>query len=321
MKAEGSMLYNPVLTTTFEADRAQSYLRARTAPRTRRGAIRALVLLAGTLRPTDLHLAIGRSVLDLPVRAGYSLGQLWCDEAAQLAFRVGTQRLELRILIDQRSPEPRRFRPAGSVDVTIERDQFELRGTGGLLRDLSRECDLDDVILACAGAQLPLEPLANIAERLLQSRGDVAMLAHRDGTPATFMALRCGCTECISPVGFQDMKEQALSLIARKHDVRVLQRSSQSAAAIRTAADYIEALRRYHAPGEAATEANAFEESWRPHFTIVECAGDVHPSARVHDSVVLAGAKVSAEAIVVRSLICPGAVVRRGMTVVDSLVK
>jgi len=90
---------------------------------------------------------------------------------------------------------------------------------------------------------------------------------------------------------------------------------------IRTASDYVAALRRYHrAVRFNETRRDPFVEDWQPTFSIVEDGAQVHSTARVHDSVVLAGAKVGAGAVVVRSVVCPGAVIPRDAKALDELV-
>ena len=44
-------------------------------------------------------------------------------------------------------------------------------------------------------------------------------------------------------------------------------------------------------------------EDWRPSFAIAEAGAEVDQTARVHDSVVLAGGVVEAGAVVVRSVV------------------
>jgi ADP-glucose pyrophosphorylase len=104
----------------------------------------------------------------------------------------------------------------------------------------------------------------------------------------------------------------------------VVQRATLATASLRTPQAYIAALRRFYSLHKAdapdAASASAFAEQWKPLFGIVEVGSNVAPSARIHDSVVLAGARVERDATVVRSVVCPGARVPVGATVVDQIV-
>src|SRR5689334_7181546 len=101
--------------------------------------LRAVVLLAGSVRPSQLSRSIGRSLLDLPVDEATTVGSLWHTHGSELAERAGLDALPLRILIDREGAEPRLPGLNGRVKLQVERDQNELRGTGGILRDAAME--------------------------------------------------------------------------------------------------------------------------------------------------------------------------------------
>jgi hypothetical protein len=113
------------------------------------------------------------------------------------------------------------------------------------------------------------------------------------------------------------MKEQALPIIASSYDVRVVQCRRPTGLSIRTLSDYIAALRALHQPIRA-TATDPWAEDWKSTFAIVEPGAAVSPSARIHDSVVLAGASVEAGAVVVRSVVA--GTVRRDRKAVDQCV-
>src|SRR5690606_20299334 len=98
------------------------------------------------------------------------------------------------------------------------RDPVEYRGIGGVLRDLAGDYHRDDYILVANAAQLLLSPLSELATLLAESDADgpadVSLISHRDGTPSGLMLIRCGSLWCIPQVGYVDMKEQALPMIA-----------------------------------------------------------------------------------------------------------
>ncbi len=281
---------------------------------------RALLLLDGSPHPTDLRSAIGRSLLDLPVEPNRSILTLWQDHAQELASALRLPRLPIRVIADYSTLAPSSSRTSKTVPVHLQRDPTPLRGAGGLLRDVTTRYDDADSILVASAAQILLQPLTHIAASLAAASDDFALAHSADGLPVTLMALRCRCLHPISPVGFIDLKEQALPLIARHHDVRVLRSADPLALPIRTLSHYIRALHCYHRNKEEPSTSDPFAEDWRPTFSIAEPGASVAPSARLFDSVVLQGGKVGPNSVVVRSVVCAGAQVAAGRFVTDSLI-
>jgi N-acetylglucosaminyldiphosphoundecaprenol N-acetyl-beta-D-mannosaminyltransferase len=283
--------------------------------------IRGLVLLGGSVRSTELTAAINRSVLDLPLDDGATLLDHWLGHARDLARHLGLERLPVRITLDRSSIAPAGAAPRFAGDWAAERDVNDLRGTGGLLRDLAQHYGPDDYLLVANAAQVLLDPLVALATVLDRRRCDVSLIAHKDGSPAGMMLVRCGALTMINPVGFVDMKEQALPAIASRFDVRAVQTRRPTGLAVRTLADYLAAIRRLQQRRvpSADPDGDPLAEDWQRRFAIVEAGAGVSESAYVHDSVVLKGARVEPGAAVVRSLLCPGTLVRAGEQIVDTL--
>ena len=173
----------------------------------------------------------------------------------------------------------------------MEQDKSEFRGTGGLLANIAVDYDDDDMILVGNAAQVLLEPLPELWTSLHQTRGVVGLIGHREGEPSGLMLITCRALRLIPKSGFVDMKEQALPIIASKFDVRVLQRRRPTGLPIRSLSDYIAALRALHQPVRSAV-TDPWAEDWRSTFAIIEPGAVVSSSARIHDSVVLAGGSV-----------------------------
>jgi N-acetylglucosaminyldiphosphoundecaprenol N-acetyl-beta-D-mannosaminyltransferase len=289
-----------------------------TAPRSL-GRLRSLVLLGGSVRPGPLATAVRRSLLDLPMGNSATIFTRWMDQAASVAQRIGAGNLPVRLLLDAQALAPQSA--LATQGFSLERDSSEYRGTGGLLSALASEYDDDDLILVASAAQILLEPLADLLLELHGIGGEVGIVAHRDGTPTGIMLLTCRTLRLIPNLGFVDMKEQGLPAIAKQYDVRVLQRRARSGVPIRTLSDYVAALRALYRAGEQSQRAaTGGPEDWRSTFAIIEPAATVAASARVHDSVVLAGATVEAGAVLVRSLVAPSAIVRKDKKIVDQCV-
>jgi N-acetylglucosaminyldiphosphoundecaprenol N-acetyl-beta-D-mannosaminyltransferase len=281
-----------------------------------RGELRGLVLLGGGVRQSQLAGAIGRSLMDLPVGNGKTVLTHWLEGAEELARSLGSERLAVRLLLDQQASEPR----SGSAErYRLERDRSEYRGTAGLLSSIAADYDDEDLILVGNAAQVLLEPLSELMTALKATGGEVAVVGHRDGTPSGLMLVTCRALRLIPPEGFVDMKEQALPIIASKYDVRVLQRRRPTGMPIRLLSDYISALRALHEPEGPTASSDPLAEDWKPTFVLVEAGASVAPTARIHDSVILAGATLEAGAVAVRSVVA--GVVRKDRDAVDQCVE
>ncbi len=284
--------------------------------------LKALVLLGGHVRPTPLSTSTDRSLLDLPLGEDGSVLNHWLSHAASLSAAAGLEKLPVRVMVDRISPEPISTALKYFGSFRVERDQSEYRGTGGVLGDLAAGYDDDDLILVANAAQILLDPLVTLAASLDQKRGDIAVISHRDGTPSGMMLVRCKTLRAIPKNGFFDMKEQAMPLIAQAFAIEVVHRRRPSGLPIRSAEDYIQALRFFHMRrGGRPTLIDPLAEDWQPTFGIVEEGAIVDPSARVHDSVVLRGGIVEANAVLVRSIVCPGGIVRRDRCAIDDFVR
>lgn len=287
------------------------------------GDLAAMILLAGKVRPSTFSAQIGRSILDLPLDASRTLLDLWCEEASALARAIGTDSLTVRIVVDQGGHPPQigAVRDADRVNLRVERDPKEYRGTAGLLKDLAAGYPDEKWLLVGSAGQLPLEPLHALTASLSDASNGISMVTHADGALAGMMLVRCGALSVVPDVGFVDFKEQALPAIAKEHSIRVLRRERPTGLPILSRSDYIEVLRLHHL-GQAAPQPldDPFAERWEPAFALVEDGAQVHPSARLHDAVVLKGGCVEEGAVVVRSVVCPGGVVRRRTHVVEDIV-
>src|SRR5262249_30216082 len=140
--------------------------------------LRALVLLGGSVRPSRLSGSIGRPVFDLPLETGCTILDAWRREAAELLCDIGLSSLPIRVMIDRGAPEAlASARDAdGPTPVVLERDPFDYRGTGGVLRDLAASYHDDDLLLVANASQVALEPLSSLARELAATRGDVSII-------------------------------------------------------------------------------------------------------------------------------------------------
>lgn len=283
--------------------------------------LKAVILLGGKVRQTSLGAALDRSVLDLPLDANGTLLNHWVMQCGALAHRVGLDDLVVRVMVDQKAHEPKSINPAYAGMVRVERDRSSFRGTGGLLADIAADYGDEDLILVANASQVLLDPLSAIAQALDHKTGDFTLISHKDGTASGIMLLACKTVRAINPVGFIDLKEQALPSISKAHDVRVVHCRQPTGLPLFSLTDYVGALQHYHRRrASRRARTNPLGEDFARHFAIVEPGAEVAESAYLHDAVILGGAIVEPGAAVIRSLVLPGAVVRAGAEISDQLV-
>lgn len=281
--------------------------------------LRAVILLGGSVRESALSRALKRSTLDLPLDGGRTILGAWAQQTAALAKTAKIPSLALRVLINQATAAPAIVPAVDGLTVSLEYDRAELRGTGGLLRDLSDQYEPEDLLLVANAHQVVIPPLAGLAGLLGAVQSDVALLATTQRTPCGLNLFRCKALRAIRTNGFIDLKEQALPAIAAAFQVKVVACPPGVVFPVRTLEGYLGALRALHSSTELGPSDPLAEDCF-PTFSLVEEGAAVAPSARVHDSVVLRGARVGTDVVLVRSLVCEGAVVEAGAVVADRVV-
>jgi UDP-N-acetylglucosamine transferase subunit ALG13 len=280
-----------------------------------------MLLLVGRLHPTELGRRTGRSRLDLPIDAERTLLAYWRDEAVELSRAWDAGALPVRVLLDQASPMPTLPAVLPGVTISVERDRGDVRGTGGVLRDVCADYDDEDWVLVANGAQLLFGSVRDLADRLAGAGGEVNVVNDRHGIPNGLMLLRCGVLRGVSDIGFHDMKEQVIPALARRYRVKVVSTEGLTSRPIHSLKDFTETLRSYYAWRANGSDGGGMPiERGRSLFSIREQGSLVAPSAVVHDAVILQGAVVEKGAVVVRSVVGQGARVRPGQRVFDEIV-
>ena len=274
----------------------------------------AVVLMAGSVRQTELARAAQRALLDLPVAQGRTLGGCWLDRVSALRAAFGRADLPLIVAANGLAGTPREAATWAGTRVCM--DSEAARGSGGALRDAVRDLPDDRYVLIAPGHAFPSGELAPLVEALWRTEADVAIHADASSVPSGFFLMRCGVLAGVASNGFADLKEQVLPQLSARTDVRVIRTDHAVPVAVRSLEGYIKALRA--ACGSGSTELPL--EEWRCTFNLSEPGAQVHQSARLHDSVVLAGGRVGAGALVVRSLVGQGGVVSPGEAVFDRIV-
>src|SRR5690606_16312427 len=132
---------------------------------------------------------------------------------------------------------------------------------------------------------------------LSEVEADIVMLGERmrpeDGSPGAMLAscsmmlASCAALQSMRPLGFVDLKEQGLRELRDQFDIRVLARSDQVSAALRTRDEYIAALRALalRRVGQSDDRSDPLAERWRPAFAITSPGAEVAATAKLCDSV------------------------------------
>ncbi len=277
----------------------------------------AVVLMAGSVRQTDLGRGTQRAILDLPLRNRWTIGECWSEHVEELRRDWELPDLPMVVAANSIAGVPKLA--ASFPNTTVRVDSGEARGSGGALRDVTRGFDPNAYVLAAPGHALTREPIAPLLERLAATGADAVIHASEASTPSGFFLLRCGALDGVSVNGFADLKEQVLPQLAKTRDVRVVRTATPLPVAVRSLEGYMRALRAASDTGQLGADAGPLED-WRSAFAIVEDDAEVHSTARLHDSVVLAGGHVGPGALVVRSVVGAGGVVKAKETVFDRVV-
>jgi len=285
------------------------------------GRVRAVILLAGSVRANSLRKATDRFVMDLPIDAQKTVLDCWHDQLDDLAFELKLDQLPARVMIDRSSSAPRASEKTGPTQILIEQDPLAFRGTGGLVSDVAKEYGDDEYLIVAHAAQLLLTPLPRLVEAMAKQQADISLLCDADSRPHGVTLIRCGALRDVPSVGFVDLNEQALPAISENHTVKVCRSPQRASMAIRTRQNYLDAVRKYHQrhhPRQRFAESMPHED-WDVTFGIIEPGAEVDPSAVVHDSVVLAGGRVQAGAVLVRSVVGPRGRVAKGESAVECI--
>ncbi len=284
--------------------------------------LRAVVVLSGGVRPNELLAGLGRSLLDLPLPAGRSLLAFWRDQVSAVAKGLpgaGSGDLPLRAIVSRPGALPLEVAMVPGVDVRPEYEKVELRGTGGLLRDIAEEYNDSDALLVAHANQVLVRPLAEVFASLAAVDADIVLLAEPDGSSSGLHLMRCGALKKIRAKGYIDLKEQALVSLAQDCRIRVVKSAQPTVLRVRTLEQYVRTLRAL-TTGDVLDRPDPYAEEWARTFSLVQDGAFVDPSAIVHDSVVMRGARIGPRAVLVRSLVCEGAGVDAGAPVFDAVI-
>src|SRR5262249_48391440 len=151
-------------------------------------------------------------------------------------------------------------------------------------------------MLLANAAQVLRVPLTDLYSQLANSDGDVRLLSDSAGRVGSVMLVSCAVFRTVPVLGYCDFKEQVLPALQEAGcKVGISSSILRSSISLRDRQGYLEAVAtELDTDGLGTRAIEASEEGWRSRFSMVEAGAAVHPTAVVHNSVVLAGARIGA---------------------------
>ncbi len=284
----------------------------------------ACVLLTGGPRPSPLAMEAGCSVLDLSLTPTRTVLGLWIERLTEVSPLSGP-RMELRVIHDEKSPEPMLLSDPGPLEVRIGHERRSYRGPAGITKDECADLEEEETVLVVEGGRLAGCSLAPMLTHHAAMGADITVGSNPDGSTSGLYVVRVGSLGLVPKNGFVDLKEQWLQrALATGLRVGVFRNPAPGALLLRTRQQFLEAARTingFQGPLESVMErVGKPEPRGRDGRSVVSRSATVAPGAVVVDSVVMDEATVAAGAVVARSLVCPRAVVGADETIVDGVV-
>jgi N-acetylglucosaminyldiphosphoundecaprenol N-acetyl-beta-D-mannosaminyltransferase len=278
--------------------------------------LRGLVILSASAPMSPLTAAAGRSSLDLPVESAKTILHLWAEQANTIAAESGLDHLPLRVLLARNAMAPRSA--AEIPGVTIERDLSDHHGDAELLANLAGEYDDRDLLLVAHAGQIPCGDFAGAILAASRIGAMAAIFTHEHSIPGGLMLLSGRALRLIPSLGAVDINEQLLPALAAQDEVPHFSTAAPLALPVRTADEYVRALRHVRDVGKTPTDPLA--EDWDKSFSLIEAGAEVDKTARLHDAIILSGGSVASYAVVSRSVVCSGGVVPKDSRALDRIV-
>jgi hypothetical protein len=293
-------------------------------------------MLAGLLRPSPLREGIDVPALCLPVGRAGTLLDAWL----KVLQRVPGLN-DVRIVINSKadlgtvSKLARAARPAGAANAPEPDSSFSIRtiaepsswrGTIGLVRDVTEDLAMEDIVIVIEAHCLPPESIRPVIDRLQPSRAGVVGISGLD-QPSGVYALRIDAVRVTPSNGYMDFKEQFLPRLNEKGMRLTTARLSDRSLRMWDRASYLEAVHESLDGSRAkvgevrvSSQASVSPSAALDGFCIVEPGAVIEDGAVVQDSVILAGATVGGGAIVSKTVVGQRATVAPRAIVVRQIV-
>ncbi|MHC5003660.1 MAG: GlgC family sugar phosphate nucleotidyltransferase [Planctomycetota bacterium] len=279
------------------------------------------VILAGTLRPSPLRLAIDLPAPCLPIGADRSLLDAWRQSLAAVDAEY------VRIVVNNAADVEAVGHAAGRGrrSLRIVAEPAAWRGTAGLLQDVTNDLEDDDLVIVVEAASLPPASLEPLVSAIGPGDAGAVGLCGRDGPSGVYAFRREALASRVPAVGYHDVKEQLLPALHRAEQPVRTAPLGTSSHRIRDRRSYLEALRIVLAGEEpermsVAREASVSGSALLHGFCVLQPGAVVEDGAVVHESVIMNGATISGGAVVTRSIVGPMATIGPRERVVREIV-
>ena len=287
----------------------------------------SVVMLAGSLRPSELARGTGLPPLCLPIGTRGTLLDYWLDQfdaaawPERITIVVNTESPKLAIESSLRTMSS--GRPLPTIDVIDDPPGW--RGLAGLLYDIDARHPDGEIMM---GVEANCLPPRSIRPAIAAMTAGADAVVGRDtlGEASGFYAMTRATLQRVRRVGYADLKEQflpslheaGLTVRAAALDGRVLRLRGRDAYL-----DAISRVARRENRTDALIDPTASVDSTARLLgpVIVRPGAVIGAGAVVQDSVVGSRAKIADRAIVCRSIIAPDTRVSARARVVDDILK
>lgn len=292
------------------------------------------VLLAGSLRPTPLHAALGQPEVCLPIGNKGSLLDAWLNLLGKINeirdIRVVLKATcDVEAMLALQSVKPKSKRSKQSVRMLSEPRAW--RGAAGILRDVTGDLDSAGAVLVIEALRLPpksLAPVINVsAKHSNNSIGGVFGVIGKDEPAGVYILKRSALLD-VPQFGYFDLKEQLLPVLCKSGQALTTARLGEQSHPIRDRQEYLSALRvsvskSISSDGNfkrIAPQVTVSSSAILDGLCVVEKDAAIGDGAVVHDSVILQGAVIGENAVISNSVVGMSVAVSPRQKVVNQII-
>ncbi len=292
------------------------------------------VLLAGSLRPTSLHAALGQPEVCLPIGKKGSLLDAWLNLLSQIEelkdIRVvlkATCDVEAALAIQ--SVKPKFKRSKQSVRMLSEPRAW--RGAAGILSDVTGDLDAKDEVLVIEALRLPPKSLAPVIKVLAKHKNDsiggVFGVIGKDEPAGVYILKRSALLD-VPQFGYFDLKEQLLPALSKSKQALTTARLGERSHPIRDRQEYLSAMRAsvsdsISSDGDfkrISRQATVSSSAILDGLCVVEKGAAIGDGAVVHNSVILQGAVIGENAVISNSVVGMSVAVSPQQKVINKII-
>lgn len=279
-----------------------------------------VVMLAGSLRPSEIQASLGIPPVCLPLTADRTLLELWRERLEAVPGYLGG----LVALSGDAEVEAVRCVLGSPSSLQAVSDPRPWRGMAGLLRDLRPQLPQSEVLVAVEGGILPPRDLRSLLAPFDDPDCMGSIGADQAGEAFGAFGLRSDLLARVRSVGYRDLKEQLLPELHAQGHVLLPVVLGRRVIRVRNMAGYLEAVSVMigDSSGSGRVDGSTGEgpvPRGRRVRSLVMSGARVADTAMLADAVVLDGAVVGDHAVVSRSVVGPGAEIDQGVRLIGRI--